>query len=150
MNPINFYRLSVIILIIGLFAACSDEEPLASEEEHFEAIGTLIYNESGDQVVSILRGITDDTLKVNAGVLSGEYSLKFYNEDEEIVDPPADEHITLGYELGNTGIVNWHQNEGGFTFQLEGLQRGNTTLELFILHEGHNDYRSGVIPVEVK
>ncbi len=144
---------SVLILIIFTFFLSCKDDPVTNQEEHFEAIGTIIYDATGAVVVSILRGVTNDTLKITNGELSDHFEVKFYDEDENIIDPPNDEHIKLSYEIADTTIVSWWQHEGeegGFEFHFNGLKLGSTTLELFIVHEGHNDYRSGLIPLVVK
>lgn len=139
--------LSVIIVV-----SCSDDDPVAPEEEHFEAIGTVIYDGSGAVAVSILRGETDDTLYIEKGNLSDHFTVKFYDEGENIVDPPDEEHTSLSYEIGNEELVEWYQHEGeegGYEFHLRGMEQGTTTLELFLMHGDHHDYRSGKIPVKI-
>ena len=65
-TKILIYSFIMIILSIG----CKDD-PVTPQEEHFEAIGTAIYDASGALVVSILRGVTNDTLKIKNGELCG-------------------------------------------------------------------------------
>lgn len=151
-----FFRKSIIfsvLLFSALFLFGCKDDPVTPQEDHFEAIGTIIYDATGAQAVSILRGETSDTLFIENGVLSDHFDLKFYDDNENIVDSPTSENISLGHEIGDTEIAEWWQHEGeegGFEFHLRGLKAGETTLELFIKHEGHNDYRSGKIPVVVK
>lgn len=150
MNQIKslIYSFMIVILLIS----CKDD-PVTPQEEHFEAIGTAIYDASGSLVVSILRGVTNDTLKIKNGVLSDHFDVKFYDENEKIIDPPTDEHTKLNYSIDDETISTFWQHpgeEGGYEFHLKGIKQGLTKLELFIEHEGHNDYRSGKIPVKVE
>lgn len=149
-NP--FSRLIYVLVIISLLIGCEDD-PVSNQEEHFEAIGTIIYDATGAVAASILRGVTTDTLFIDNGVLSDHFSVKFYDEDENIIDPPEEEHTSMSYSIEDTTIIGWWQHpgeEGGFEFHLDGNNIGITTLELYIQHEEHNDYRSGEIPIRVK
>ena len=48
-------------------------------------------------------------------------------------------------------IVEIDQDEPGeFEFHLKGIEAGTTTLELFVLHEGHVDVRTIEIPIIVE
>lgn len=148
LNP--FTRILIVLLIITI-SSCK-EDSLSPEEEHFEAIGTIIYDATGAVAVSILRGVTADTLSIKEGELSDHFNIKFYDEEENIIDPPIDDHVKLGYAITDKSIVEWWQHpgeEGGYEFHLRGLKSGVTEIELLIVHEGHNDYRSGKIPVKV-
>jgi len=147
------FLLAYILLVTFMLACSDDDTPLQAEEEHFEAIGTVVYDASAALTLSILRGVTTDTLYAVNGELSDHYTVKFYDEDENIIDPPDEEHAEMGYEVTDTSILEIWQHpgeEGGFEFHLRGLAVGQTTLELFVKHEGHNDYRSGKIPVVVR
>ncbi|MBK7106405.1 MAG: hypothetical protein IPH62_14085 [Ignavibacteriae bacterium] len=149
----NHFFKSVFIFSLFTFLISCQDDPVSNQEEHFEAIGTVIYDATGATVVSILRGVTDDTLKISNGELSDHFSVKFYDENENIINPPSDENVKLGYEISDTTTANWWQHEGeegGYEFHFNGLKSGVTTFELFIVHEGHNDYRSGLIPLVVK
>ncbi|MFO7447212.1 MAG: hypothetical protein R6W90_12660 [Ignavibacteriaceae bacterium] len=145
---------ALVIFVIGIFiySGCSeDSDPLPPSVDHFKAIGVYLSN-SGIKAASILRGVTSDTLVAQAGVTGDHLEVQFYNDDEEIVDPPSDPDHTLSFEVGDTTIAGVYQHpgeEGGYEFHLTGKKAGITYIELFILHEGHWDYRSGKIPLKV-
>jgi len=145
-----FYHLVILFLFsISILTGCNEDEPLQPQEEHFEAIGVFIHN-AGVEVVSILRGETDDTLIVQVNNQSDLLSVLFYNDNEEIINPPSSGQA-LGFEIDNTTIAEINQETAGsFEFRISGKQKGNTHLELFLLHEGHADFRSGKIPVRVE
>jgi hypothetical protein len=144
---LGFLALSFLVLTV---TGCEDDH-LHPAGDHFEAIGVVLYR--GDTaVLSILRGVTSDTLTIASGVTGEDYDVRFYDEDERIVDAD-DDLTTLGWEVGDTSILDVVQDagkEGKFEFRLRGKAPGNTTLELQILHEGHADFRSGKIPVRVR
>ncbi|MFH1196584.1 MAG: hypothetical protein V1720_12855 [bacterium] len=150
----NFFIIINLLLTIFLFTSCDSGDPVEPQENHFEAIGTVVYDATGAVAASILRGVTNDTLYAPEGDLSDHFTVKFYDENEEIIDPPVDEEDHyLGFEVGDAAVVATYQHpgeEGGYEFHLRGLKKGATTLELFIYHVDHKDYRSGNIPVVVK
>ena len=146
--------LFVLFSFVGVlfYSGCSDDDPVAPAEDHFEAIGVYLST-SGIKVASILRGVTSDTLVAPAGGLSDHLEVQFYNEDEEIIDPPTSSDHSLAFEIGDTSIAGIFQHEGeegGYEFHLRGKKAGVTYIELFIMHEDHSDFRSGEIPVRVE
>jgi hypothetical protein len=148
---IKFLLLFFPFFGVLFYSGCSEDDPLPPAEEHFEAIGVYL-TASGIEIVSILRGVTDDTLTVPDGALGDGIDVKFYNENEQIINPPTGEQ-TLAFEIEDTSIVSVFQHpgeEGGFEFHLRGKQTGTTHIELFVMHEGHSDFRSGKIPVRVE
>lgn len=142
-----------LFVLMGLFTtACDDDDPVSSEEDHYEAIGMVFYD-SGIEVARILRGETIDTLTTTEGGMTSHIEIKFFNEDEEIVDAPDDEDQTLAWEFEDATIADIWQHEGeegAFEFHLEGLEEGETSIEFFVMHEDHADYRSGEIPVKIE
>ncbi|MCB0730677.1 MAG: hypothetical protein KDC88_06560 [Ignavibacteriae bacterium] len=146
-------RILILLIITISFFSCKDDDPITPAEDHFEAIGTVIYDATGALAVSILRGETNDTLRITNGERSDHFDVKFYDDNENIVDPPNNEHTKLSYEIGDSTFASWWQHEGeegGFEFHLDGKKVGKTTLQLFIVHENHNDYRSGEIPLVIE
>lgn len=153
----NFKKLILYAFIILLPAVfflngCKDSDPVTPPEEHFEAIGIVLY-QSGIQVLSILRGQTSDTLFAQVDSLSSGYDVKFYDENENIINPPDDEDITFGWTIDNPSLVEVYQHpgeEGGYEFHLRGLAAGTTKIEFMLVHGGHADFRSGKITVAVE
>ncbi len=139
-----------IILALAVLPACSEDDPVAPQEDHIEAIGLVLYR-SDVPVLSILRGVTNDTLRVATGVTGEDYDVRFYDKDEDIVEAD-DDHHTLGWEIGDASVIDVLQDagkEGKFEFRLRGKKAGTTSVEFLILHEGHADFRSGKIPIVV-
>ncbi len=142
----------VIVISLTITSCSKDDDPLSPSEEHFEAIGMVIYDASGKMTVKILRGETTDTLNAETGKRSDHFTVKFYNEDEVLVDAPEDEHHSFAAQIDDITIAKLWQHEGeegGFEFHIDGLKSGITNIEFFIEHEGHADYRTGKIPLKV-
>lgn len=152
MKSIHIRYLLILLVSIIIITGCEDD-PVSNQADHFKAIGTVIYDATGALSVSILRGVTTDTLYIDEGILSDHFEVKFYDDNENIIDAPTSGSATLDHSIQDTSLISWWQHpgeEGGFEFHLRGLKKGTTVLELYIKHEDHNDYRSGGIPVRVK
>ncbi len=144
----------VSLCIIPLFlTGCADEDDPLVPEEHFKAIG-MVFETSGIRIASILRGETGDTLLAPLNDLSDHIEVRFYNNDEELIDPPQDNtQYKLSWSIDDEAIAEVWQHEGEegvFEFHLRGLQAGMTEIEFFIMHGDHNDYRSGKLPLRVQ
>lgn len=152
----KFLLSGFIFLFVSLFFfnGCKDEhDPLSPHEDHFEAIGMLVYDASGKQVAKILRGVTADTLKGIVGATSDHFTVKFYNEQEKVVDAPKDPDLKFNFVVEDKSVSTIWQHpgeEGGFEFHIKGIKAGKTHVEFFIEHEGHNDYRTGKMPLQIK
>lgn len=140
--------------IIVMFQGCKKEEsPVTPVEDHFEAEGVLLTS-SGIPVASIFRGVSTDTLKVPLGASTDHMDVKFYDANRNVIEPPTDEDKKLSWSIADTSMVElWrHADEpdAEYEIHLRGKKAGMTTLELFIVHEGHNDFRSGPFKVLVQ
>ena len=143
-------KIFISLIFTLLAASCSEDDPVAPQEEHFEAIGTVIYDATGAEALRILRGETIDTLYAEVNILSDHFDVKFINDEEEVVNPPADEESSMAVDVSDASLLEIEQDEpGAFEFHLKGLAEGITTIEIKILHAGHSDYRSGLIPVVI-
>lgn len=146
------YRfLAIPVLLILFFTACGEDDPITPPQDHEEAIGMVLFR--GDSLVaSILRGIPGDTLRVPAGVLTDDYDVRFYDESEQIFEAHDDEH-SFSWEIADPSVIDVVQDagkEGKFEFRFRGLKQGSSTVEFFIIHEGHADFRTGKWPVVVR
>lgn len=147
-----FIAFFIAVISFTIISCSKDDDPLSPAENHFEAIGIAIYDASGKMIVKILRGETTDTLKAEVGRRSDHFSVKFYNEDEVLVNPPESEHHKFTAQIEDATIAKLWQHEGeegGFEFHIDGLKTGITKIEFFIEHEGHADYRTGKIPLKI-
>ena len=150
-NNRHKFLFNFILIAFLLIAGCAEDDPVSNQEEHFEAIG-MYFSTSGIKIAQILRGETSDTLVAPLGGLSEHIEIQFFDENENLIDPPTDDDKKLAWEIGNSNLAEIWQHEGeegGYEFHLKGLHEGVTTIEFFVSHLGHNDYRSGNIPLKV-
>ncbi len=141
----------LLMLLMFLISCSNEDDPVQNQEEHFEAIGVVFF-ESGNVIGSILRGTTNDTLKTAIGTVTSIIDIKFYDENENIVDPPTEAEKTFTWEIKDENIaqiIRSSADQDEFSFNIRGVSSGITTVEFFILHEGHADFRSGEVPLKV-
>ncbi len=144
--------LIIILSFSSIFISCSKDEPVAPQEEHFEAEGMVFY-QSGIKIVEIFRGVTSDTFFVPLGDMTSGIKVKFLNPKREEINPPDYKKQPLAWQISDTSKVGvWQHSgeEGNYEFHFVGKNDGRTEIEFFILHEGHPDFRSGKIPVVVR
>lgn len=147
----RFLVFALLIFTLISFTACDkNDDPVTSQEDHFEAIG-MMFRTSGIEVASILRGVTTDTLKGPEGAIGDALDITFFDENENEIAPPS--NPALSWEIDDPSIFEIWQHpgeEGGFEFHVKGLKEGESHIEFFIMHEGHSDFRSGKIPVKIE
>ena len=147
--------LPLFVFIIFLLNSCSEEHS-HGPGEHFEAEGALFLDGSRAPYLQIFRGQVDPafktTFKAPLNNLSDAFIVKFLDADKKEKNPPTDPSVRLTWKIANTDIVEVYQHEGeegGYEFHLRGKKTGTTTIEFYLTHGDHSDYRTGTIPVEV-
>lgn len=147
------------LLFVSLLTACSEDDPISPQKDHVVAIGMALFQDNGQMVAYILRGVPSDTLVLERGVTTEEFEVRFYDENEELYeihdhdDDEEDEETSFAWEIEDISIVKVLQDEGhesAFEFHLRGLSVGTTHIEFFIMHDGHADFRTGKWPVRVE
>ncbi len=144
--------LFILLIAISIFTTSCEDDPVIPQEEHLKAIGMVFYT-SGIEVARVLRGVTTDTLTAPVNGLSDHLNIKFINEEEKEINPPSTETQTLAWEIGDNliaGIKQHDGEEGSFEFHVKGLKVGETSIEFFVMHNDHHDFRSGKIPVRIE
>lgn len=147
--------LSVALLgsvLCAFFAACGDNNSTSTDQhEHFEVEGWNLYWPNWELAYSVYRGKADtslEVLKVNANCMSEHISIKFLDENKKEVAGPSDDEHSLGWEVGDSKLLDIHW-EGGWGFHLKGIKEGETTLILKVNHHGHADARTPEIRIVV-
>lgn len=163
---------SLFLLVFSfslLLVSCSDSDPVAPSEEHFEAAGFVISNEDGNVLFKQLKGQIDTDISSSFSVLlaSGElhYDIEFLDEDgNDIGVPGEDDHnhnepmIETIIETEEDHKLSFESEDNSlFEVEIEGwelhvnpLKTGTTNFRIQILHEGHPDFTSPFFPMEVK
>ena len=162
--------LFLFVFFLSLFlVSCSDSDPVAPSEEHFEAAGFVISDEAGNVLFKQLKGQIDTEISSNFSILlaSGElhYDIEFLDEDgNDIGVPGEDDHDhneamietiieseedhTLSFE--SEDMTMFEVEIEGWELHINPLKTGTTTFRVQILHEGHPDFTSPFFPMEIK
>jgi hypothetical protein len=149
MMIVAFFAVALLLL-----EGCKKEDsPITPVEEHFAAEGVYLST-SGIPVASIFRGVSTDTIKVPLGNSTDHMDLRFFDASRNVIEPPTDKNKKLSWSIADTSMVElWrHADEpdAEYEIHLRGKKAGMTTIEFFLVHEGHNDFRSGNIKVLVQ
>lgn len=149
---ITRHRLTILtaLSVLSVLSACSDST--GPGDDHKDPAG-LRATLSGTALVTVnaARQVTG-SFTVAAGQSTGAISVAFLDEDGDPISPASDEYLRV--EIDGTAIASATQNPGGaFTFTLNGLVAGTTTMRLSLMHGtfpgGHSDYTSPNITVVV-
>ncbi len=125
----------------------SPEIEVHVEEEHAEAEG-LVIRQNGVQQVRVFEGVVEGTLYAVNGVTSDDFEVTFLDHDGDEFQPETAEGFLQWAEMADSSFADYSQS-GDWTFTLHGLVNGSTGISLGIFHEGHLDYQSPVVPLEV-
>ncbi len=143
--------IAVILLFAIWIAGCKKEDNVvAPQEDHFKAEGVYLST-SGIPVASIFRGESTDTIKVPLNNSTDHMDVKFFDPSRNVINSPAEAEKKLSWSIGDTSMVEiWRHDGEEYEIHFRGKKAGMTTVEFFITHEGHNDFRSGNLKVLVQ
>lgn len=140
--------LSRAALVLAATAALGACDSTTEPDDHQEAVGLVITDESNNTLVSInaARQVTG-ALTIQVGQ-ARHLELYFVDEDgDRFQVAEGDAEYTLSVEVTNEAIAMIDSH--GDHMDLEGVAVGATTVEFGILHGGHFDYRAPLIPITV-
>lgn len=156
-NVKGFLYILIAASLAVFYTGCDEDDSPAETGEHFDPLGWMVVDATSKPVLVLWMGAIQtewegialqDTLIAPLGSLSPHYSVKFLNENKGIIPAPTDANHSLAFAIGDTAKLGTVQE--GWSFHLRGKQEGNTTVEFQVLHLGHIDVRTGLIPVVVK
>ncbi len=151
----------IFLFIVSLLISSCKENDTPSEPQtpHFEAEGLIIQDATKKIIFAVFQGnlLKDfngnklmDTLIAPLNALSDHYSVKFLDANKNIINPPADDDHSFGYDITDKTILQIIQDDPkDYAFHLKGLKSGTTTIELRVNHNGHPDFKTPKIPVKV-
>lgn len=160
--------LLAILSLTIFFTSCDDEDSVSPSEEHFEAVGYILLDENDDIVFRLFEGQIDNSISesvaVNLADGMGEYHVHFLDEDGNDIGTPEGEHeheeeeeeheehgdeeTTLSVEVQDEGIATVEAHE--WELEITPVAVGTTQMKIQIMHEGHADFTSPFVPLEVK
>ena len=150
--------LAITISGVAVLSGCGDDDPVSSQEEHFEADG-LVLVDSGVRFFRYFQGSIDtsgdkpDHLEAHVGELTTHWSIRFLDSNGNEITAPDDPDYRFTWTIADPSVVEVVQDEGDegkFEFHLRGLKEGETTIVLEVTHVDHADFRSIPFPVHVE
>jgi hypothetical protein len=148
---------SIIHLIIGsiflivFVTGCDEDNPVESEEVHFEAIGVIVLS-NGDTVASYQDLVVNGSINVIANDTTEILSIQFVEEDGDIGIPPSDDW-TLDWsidDISRADVVASDSEISSYQIHIYGKVAGQTNIRFIINHHGHKDYESADIPIIIE
>ena len=168
------------ILSLTLFFTSCEDDPVSSPEEHFEAAGYVILNENEEVIFRVFEGQVDnsisESLTINLADGMGEFEVHFLDEDGDDIGTPEGDHDDHD-DLNGSSIEEEDEDhdddhdheEGEYSLSVEVQDEGIATVEtheweleftpvavcstqmrIQSLHDGHADFTSPFVPLEVK
>ncbi|PKL80585.1 MAG: hypothetical protein CVV25_03520 [Ignavibacteriae bacterium HGW-Ignavibacteriae-4] len=151
MKLINSAILFSILFFSFLFVGCDNSDSVTPSENHFEAAGYIIKNEADSTVFKVLKGQVDNLIAESFTLMFADgsqiYSIEFLDENGDNISVPDEEH-TLLFEMEDNTFANFNITEWMININL--LKVGKTNFRIQILHEGHPDFTSPYVPMEIK
>ena len=151
---VAFLLTSMILFTAG----CEDDDhDHYHDEEHTDADGFVLEDESGTEVYREFEGGTTGTVTLAVGDTL-ELSVHFLDHDgNEIEHDEGDEdELSVSENDSNIAVFEVEEHEEGeeehhgMALHVVGVSTGSTSFKLQLMHDGHADYTStNNVPVTV-
>ena len=151
----------VVFLLTSMIlftAGCEDDDhDHYHDEEHTDADGFVLEDESGTEVYREFEGATTGTVTLAVGDTL-ELSVHFLDHDGNEIEHDEEDEDELSVSENDSNIavfeVEEHEEgeEGhhGMALHVVGVSTGSTSFKLQLMHDGHADYTStNNVPVTV-
>ncbi|GIS70714.1 MAG: hypothetical protein CM1200mP10_02910 [Candidatus Neomarinimicrobiota bacterium] len=160
---IRAIKAHLVFMLIGMFlftTGCEDDDHNHNhDEEHTDADGFVLEDESGSEVYKEFEGAMTGTVTLSVGDTL-ELSVHFLdhegNEIEHEGDEEDEDELVISENDSNIAIVEVEEHEEGeeehheMAIHVIGVSAGSTSFKLQLMHEGHADYTStNNVPVTV-
>ena len=153
----------LVFMLIGMLLftpGCEDDDHNHNhDEEHTDADGFVLEDESGSELYKEFEGTMTGTVTLSVGDTL-ELSVHFLdhegNEIEHEGDEEDEDELVISENDSNIAIVEVEEHEEGeeehheMAIHVIGVSAGSTSFKLQLMHEGHADYTStNNVPVTV-
>ena len=156
---IRAIKAHLVFMLIGMFlftTGCEDHDH-NHDEEHTDADGFVLEDESGSELYKEFEGTMTETVTLSVGDTL-ELSVHFLDHEENEIEHEGDEEdeLVISENDSNIAIVEVEEHEEGeeehheMAIHVIGVSAGSTSFKLQLMHEGHADYTStNNVPVTV-
>ena len=151
----------VVFLLTSMIlftAGCEDDDhDHYHDEEHTDADGFVLEDESGTEVYREFEGATTGTVTLAVGDTL-ELSVHFLDHDGNEIehDEEDEDELSVSENDSNIAVFEVEEHEEGeeehhgMALHVVGVSTGSTSFKLQLMHDGHADYTStNNVPVTV-
>jgi hypothetical protein len=150
---LRFFNLSRIAFTLALLSiititACSNS--VSHDDDHEEPAGFRLKLNGSTVVEQLPNSDVTGSLVVQQGQETALISFYLIAEDGDEFQP-TDSELSLGHSFSTSGVAEFeqHAEDGKWNFHIHGEAAGSTNLTLQLMHEGHSDFNTQAILVEV-
>ena len=150
MHGYAIYGIHALFCFVLFFNLACEQDDHIHDEEHTDADGFVLEDESGVKIYSELEGniegsitITpEDTLELSVHFLDHEGNEIEHDEKED------EDELSVSENDSNIAIVAVEEHEEGeenhheMAIHIIGVSSGSTSFKLQLMHGGHADYTS--------
>ena len=152
-------RAQLVLLLTGMIffiIGCEDDDH-DHDEEHTDADGFVLEDESGTEVYREFEGATTGTVTLAVGDTL-ELSVHFLDHDGNEIehDEEDEDELSVSENDSNIAVFEVEEHEEGeeehhgMALHVVGVSTGSTSFKLQLMHDGHADYTStNNVPVTV-
>ena len=159
MHGYAIYSTHALFCFVLFFNLACEQHDHIHDEEHTDADGFVLEDESGSELYKEFEGTMTGTVTLSVGDTL-ELSVHFLdhegNEIEHEEDEEDEDEVVISENDSNIAIVEVEEHEEGeeehheMAIHVIGLSAGSTSFKLQLMHEGHADYTStNNVPVTV-
>ncbi len=146
--------LGFVFILSLIIVSCDEEQITEPQHHHYEAYGVNIYN-ADTLYLRVFNAVIDTNYNKSFALVPNspaqKFKIVFLGEDGKEMAYPDDEEKLLGWLIADTTIANAVQSDSfKWELLLNGLKEGNTNIEIRVNHLDHPDFKTPVIPIEVK
>lgn len=153
---INAKRFALFVLTaLFLFASCSN--PTSSDDDHDEhsdpyGIALLLNGtEIAAQEDDIITYHNGDHIELEVGEETDLITVRWIAEDGDRFEADFDEGYSLQWIVENEDVaeVHHHDEDGPWSFHLDGVGEGETTIQFKLNHNDHDHFTSDPFEIQV-
>jgi len=149
----------VLLLSSVMFftTGCEDDSHDDHDEEHTDADGFILEDESGTEIYREFEGAmtggvalsVGETLELSVHFLDHEGNEIEHGDDHEEEEEDHEDGLAISGFDSNIATVEV-EDDHGHAIHVIGVSSGSTSFQLQLMHEGHADYTStNNVPVTV-
>ena len=149
----------VLLLSSVMFftTGCEDDSHDDHDEEHTDADGFILEDESGTEIYREFEGAitggvalsVGETLELSVHFLDPEGNEIEHGDDHEEEEEDHEDGLAIDGFDSNIATVEV-EHDHGHAIHVVGVSSGSTSFQLQLMHEGHADYTStNNVPVTV-